>query len=69
MASAPKEFAGTSGRHGVHSTVAHAIDELLRVATVSARNRIRAKDNFQPWSLHCVLNQFVVQRENFLHRR
>src|SRR5207244_2281080 len=60
---------GNQRAHRINSGIAHAIDELLGVATMRAGERIRAEDDFEPGNLDRAPDEIVVDRQDALHRR
>ena len=48
--------------------IAHAINKLLRVATVRARNRIGAEDDLQTVGRDGAAEQIKIERQRLLHR-
>src|SRR5580698_3443384 len=62
------EVGGDHRIHGLDSTVAHAMNEILRVAPVRAGDRIGAVDNFQPGYPHRAAQEFLMRLDESGHR-
>src|SRR5439155_2339934 len=59
---------GNHCAHRINAGIAHAIDELLGVATMRAGERVRAENDFESGNLNRAADDIVIERHGSLHR-